>query len=59
MPPLPVDTCVLWGVPATCCLIPRTDAVGAGRAADVMFTEQGFPFSLGEAWASTQTLLQG
>lgn len=58
-PPLPVDTCVLQGVPATCCLIPRTDAVGAGGAADVVFTELGFLSPLGRLGPLLKTLLEG
>lgn len=47
--PLPryVDVYFLESLPLTA-LRPRTDAVGAGGAADVMFTDQGFPSSLGE-----------
>lgn len=39
-----VDMYYMESLPLTA-LRPRTDAAGAGGAAEVMFTDQGFPFS--------------
>lgn len=43
--PVGVDMYYMESLPLTA-LRPRTDAAGAGGAAEVMFTDQGFPFSL-------------
>lgn len=45
--PVGVDMYYMESLPLTA-LRPRTDAAGAGGAAEVMFTDQGFPFSLRE-----------
>lgn len=49
---------VFRGVLPRTALRPRTDASGAGGAAEVMFTDQGFPFSLREGLGPLITFLQ-
>lgn len=45
--PVGVDMYYMESLPLTA-LRPRTAAAGAGGAAEVLFTDQGFPFSLWE-----------